>query len=676
MLRRCFLILVFIIPIVGLSQTKLTPELLWKLKRVTDIAVSPDGSQFVYAVTSYDLAENKGNTDLYIMPVGGGAPRQLTDKPGHEGLVGWRPDGSKIAYTSDGKLFEMNPDGTGLIHEVTGIPEGAGNFIYSPDMKHILYTMDVKLDSTVQDIYPDLPKANARIIDDLMYRHWNQWHDFSYSHVFYQRYEDGSVKGEPVDIMEGERHDSPVQPFGGTSDICWSQDGKKIFYTSQKLNGRDYAVSTNSDIYIYNIETRVTENMSIGLSGYDREPLVSPSGRYLVWNSMERAGYESDLNQLFIFDHVEKKRTALTYNIVLDIGHPQFTADEETIYFISGREGTEQIFSIDIKTRKVTQITEGDHNYVSIQLAGKDLIATRMSMSSPPEAYRVNVKTGKAEQLTFVNSELLADVKMGKVEARWITTHDGLKMKVWVIYPPDFDPAKKYPALLYCQGGPQSAVSQFFSTRWNFQLMAANGYIVVAPNRRGLPGFGMEWLEQISKDWGGKNMLDYLTAIDTIAAEPYVDKDRLGAVGASYGGYSVYWLAGNHNNRFKALIAHCGLFNLESWYGSTEEMWFANWDIGGPYWDPKLADEYDAFSPHRFVQNWDAPILVIHGEKDFRVPIGEGIQAFQAAQLQDIPSRFLYFPEEGHWVSSPQNSVLWHRVFFEWLDRWLKEGTN
>jgi dipeptidyl aminopeptidase/acylaminoacyl peptidase len=494
--------------------------------------------------------------------------------------------------------------------------------------------------------------------------------------VFYQKYDNGAAKGEPKDIMAGEKFDSPMNPFGGSSEICWSHDGKKIFYTCKKLSGKDYAVSTNSEIYIHNIESGVTENMSIGLDGYDKEPQVSPNGRYLAWNSMERAGYESDRNQLFLFDNVEKKRIALTYDIILDINHPRFSEDETTLYFISGKEATEQIFSLDIKTRKVTQITEGDYNYTGYELAGKDIIATRQSISSPTEIYRVNAKSGKAEQITFENRDLLKGVDMGKVEGRWITTHDGLKMKVWVIYPPDFDPSKKYPALLYCQGGPQSAVSQFFSTRWNFQLMAANGYIVVAPNRRGLPGFGMEWLEEISKDWGGKNMLDYLTAIDTVAAEPYVDRDRLGAVGASYGGYSVYWLAGHHQDRFKALIAHCGLFNLESWYGATEEMFFANWDIGGPYWDTQRARDYNAFSPHRFVKDWDTPILVIHGEKDFRVPIGEGMQAFQAAQLQDIPSRFLYFPEEGHWVQSPQNSILWHRVFFDWLDRWLKEEGN
>lgn len=609
------------------------------------------------------------------MSTDGGEPRQLTDGDGHESLVGWRPDGNKIAYSSGGKVWEMNPDGSNA-KEIEGLPEGVSNFKYAPDMEHVLYTQDVKLDSTVQDIYPDLPEANARIIDDLMYRHWNQWHDYAYSHIFYQKYDDGSVSGSATDIMEGERFDSPLNPFGGASQINWDHDSKRIFYTCKKLGGKEYTESTNSDIYVYNLETDFTDvPMSVGLEGYDRNPFLSPTGRYLAWNNMERAGYESDLNQLFLFDFQEMKRIALTHNIIQNINHPIFSEDEETIYFVSGKEATYQIFSIDIESRRVKQITEGDHNYRSIELAGDgNLIATRQSISSPTEIYKVNTRNGKAEQLTFANKDVLKNVEMGKVEERWFTTHDRLQMKTWVIYPPDFDPSKKYPTLLYCQGGPQAAVSQFFSYRWNFQLMAAQGYIVVAPNRRGLPSFGMPWLEQISGDWGGSNMKDYLTAIDSMSVEPFVDENRVGAVGASYGGYSVYWLAGNHDERFKALIAHCGLFNLESWYGSTEEMFFANWDLKGPYWKESLADEYNAFSPHRFVKNWDAPILVIHSEKDFRVPIGEGLQAFQAAQLRGVPSRFLYYPEEGHWVLGPQNGILWHRVFFDWLDTYLEEG--
>ena len=675
MTRCLFALIGGFICFISYAQNRLTPELLWQLKRIGSHEVSPDGASVVYSVTSYDIAENKGNADLYLIPVSGGGPVQLTDGPESEGLIGWRPDGKKIAYTSVGKVWEMNPDGSGKT-EVSGLPEGVGNFKYSPDLKHVLFTMDVKLDSTVQDIYPDLPLADARIIDDLMYRHWDAWHDYMYSHVFYQAYDNGVVKGEATDIMPGERWDSPMAPFGGASEITWGPDSKTIYYTCKKLSGKGYAESTNSEVYIYNIETKVTENMTVGLEGYDRDPIISPKGRYLSWNSMERAGYESDRNQLFLFDLKEKKRIPLSWDIMMHINHPVFSSDESTVYFISGKEATHQIFALDIKSRKVTQVTEGDHDYTDIRLAGKDIIAKRMSISSPIEIYKVNAKSGKADALTFVNRDLLAKVDMGKVEARWVTTTDGQKMKVWVIYPPKFDPSKKYPALLYCQGGPQSAVSQFFSYRWNFQLMAANDYIIVAPNRRGLPSFGMPWLEQISGDWGGQNMRDYLTAIDTLAAEPFVDESRLGAVGASYGGYSVYWLAGNHKDRFKALVAHCGLFNLESWYGSTEEMFFANWDIGGPYWDDKMKDDYNAFSPHRFVKNWNTPILVIHSEKDFRVPIGEGLQAFQAAQLQGIPSRFLYFPEEGHWVLGPQNGLLWHRVFFDWLETWLRSEGN
>lgn len=667
------------------GQKALTPELLWQISRISDERVSPEGNAVLFGITQYDLKENKGNRDLYLIrlpqlnPKGKEALKagqlvRLTNTPEGEQNARWRPDGKKIGYLSaksgSMQLWEVNPDGTGAA-QLSEIEGGISNFDYSPDGKHISYSQDVKLDNTVADVYPDLPKANARIIDDLMYRHWSDWHDFAYSHVFYTTYQEGRVTGGK-DIMPGERFDSPLVPFGGGEHIAWSPDGKTIAYTSKKKQGKEYAFSTNSDIYLYDLATGKTSNMTEGMMGYDVEANYSPDGSMIAWLSMERDGFEADRNRIFVQDLKSGKKTELTKGFDQSAGHLSWSKDGSTLYFISGIKGTEQVYSVDVKTAKIIAVTEGVHNYGSVAQAGELLVGQQASMSYPTELWTIDPKTGKQTPLTHINEALLKGVTWGGVRARSTKTTDGKEMLSWVIYPPDFDPNKKYPTLLYCQGGPQSAVSQFFSYRWNFQLMAANGYIVVAPNRRGLPGFGQDWNDQISGDWGGQAIKDYLSAIDDVSKEPYVDKDKLGAVGASYGGYSVYMLAGVHQKRFKTFIAHCGLFNLESWYPSTEEMFFAKWDMGGAYWEQPAPKSYSQFSPHNFVQNWDTPILVIHGEKDFRVPVTEGMQAFGAAQIKGIPSRFLYFPEEGHWVMGPQNGVLWHRVFFEWLGRSLK----
>ncbi|MEM6263297.1 MAG: S9 family peptidase [Bacteroidota bacterium] len=670
MKKICYLLLMMAMGhhVLVAQSDKLSPEALWKLGRVSLEAVSPDGKTVLYGVTYYDLAENKGNRNLYVMPVAGGTAKKITAFEGSEYNGRFRPNGKKIGFLHKGMLWEMNVDGSDK-QQVSEVE--MGGFEYSPAGTHIFYLQDVKLDKNVNDLYPDLPKAEARIIDDLMYRHWNQWHDYKYSHVFVSEYENGMLKGEPTDIMEGEAYDTPLNPFGGIEEISWKADGKGIAYTCKKLSGKEYAESTNSDIYLYEVASGKTTNLTEGMPGYDKEPVFSPDGKYMAWNSMERAGFESDRNRLFVLELATGKKTELSKGLDRDTNHPKWSADSKKIYVTTGEQATYQIGVMDVASKKFKLLTEGRHNIYGFAPAGEGLVCQRVSMSQPADLYRV-AADGKMVQLTNENKDLLASMKMGKVEKRMIKTTDGKDMLTWVIYPPDFDPKKSYPTLLYCQGGPQSAVSQFFSYRWNFQLMAAHGYIVVAPNRRGLPSFGRAWNDQISGDWGGQAMQDYFSAIDALKKESYVDEDRLGAVGASFGGYSVYWLAGNHEKRFKAFISHCGLFNLESWYGTTEEMFFANFDIKGAYWDEKPSVSYAQHSPHKYVRNWDTPILVIHGEKDFRVPIGEGMQAFQAAQLQGVPSRFLYFPKEGHWVLSPQNGVLWHRVFFEWLDGYLK----
>lgn len=670
------------------AQQQFTAETLWKLGRVSEMKVSPSGEKILYGVTYYDVAANKGNRDLYVLDANAESPRKVTDTKGSESNAIWRPDGKRIGYLSaesgSMQVWEIGVNGEDK-RQVTNIEGGINGFSYSPDMSHIAYIKDVKIEKDAQDLHPDLPLANALIYDDLMYRHWDNWHDYKYSHVFVAPYTDGKAE-EGIDIMKGEPFDSPLMPNGGMEQIVWTPDSKSIAYICKKLKGREYAVSTNSEIYLYNLDSGTTTNLTEGNEGYEHDPVFSPDGSMMVYRSMKTPGFEADKDRIILLQFPKSvkgkpdtktiqlvsgnKLTDLSEGFDQSSSHFVFSKDGKSIYFISGVEATYQVYKIDLTSKKITQLTRGDHDIQDIALSGNDLIITKMRMDLPSEIFRIK-PDGSEEQLTFTNREILKGIELGKTTKRWITTTDGKKMLVWVILPPGFDETKKYPALLYCQGGPQSAVSQFFSYRWNFQMMAANGYVVVAPNRRGLPTFGQEWNDQISGDYGGQNIKDYLTAIDSVAAESWVDENRLGAVGASYGGYSVYYLAGNHNKRFKTFIAHCGIFNFESMYGSTEEMFFVNYDLKGAYWDTPRPKSYD-FSPHRFVGNWDTPILVIHGGYDFRIPYTEGMQAFNVAQLKGIPSRFLFFPEETHFVTKPQNAILWQREFFKWLDTYLK----
>lgn len=658
-----------------LSSDRMTPEILWSFGRISNVQLSPDRSQILFGITYYNIEQNKGFRDLYSLPVTGGATKAITNTALNESGEVWRPDGLKIGFLSresgSTQLWEMNPDGSGR-RQISDIENGISGFNYSPDQKHVAFIKEVKINANLKDKYPDLAKADARAYDDLMYRHWDEWIE-TFTHIFLARITNERL--EPIaDIMEGQPWESPLKPNGGMEQIIWSPDGTKIYYTCRKKQGRDYALSTNSDIYQYDLSTGTTSNLSEGMMGYDINPVPSPNGRYLAWESMERDGYEADKNRLYILDLQTGTRMDATVLFDQNVQALVWTDDSKSIYFISDFHATDEIYRYNLEYNDISKITTGIHDYSLVLPTGNRLIAVRKSMSKPDEIYGVDPASGEAEEISFVNKALLDQLTMGRVESRWVNTTDQKQMKVWVIYPPGFDPSGKYPAILFCGGGPQNTVSQFWSYRWNFQMMAAKGYIVVAPNRRGLPGFGKEWLEQISGDYGGQNMLDYLSAIDTVAAEAYVDKNRLGAVGASYGGFSVYWLAGHHNGRFKAFIAHDGMFNLESNYLETEEMWFVNWDMGGPYWDSTnvVARNSYASSPHRFVDKWDTPILVIHGEKDYRISYTEGMQAFNAARLKNIPARLLLFPEENHWVLSAQNGILWQREFFGWLDKYLQ----
>ncbi len=659
-----------------LASDVMTPEVLWTFGRLGEPAVSPDGKQTAYTITYFNIEENKSYRDIYLINVDDRSVNKLTDTPEREFNIQWRPDGQKIGYLSpvsgSVQIWEMNPDGSGK-KQISNIEGGITGFQYSPDFSKIFYIQSVKLDKDIHDLYPDLPKANARLENDLMYRHWDSWHDYTYNHIFIADYNNGKITAGK-DIMAGERYDSPMKPFGGIEEIAWSPDGKTLAYTCKKLTGKDYALSTNSDIYLYNVQTGATINFTEGMMGYDKNPVFSPNGKYLAWESMERDGYEADKIRLFVANLETGEKIDYSASFDQNSEHLTWSSDGKHIYFISCIHATDEIYRLDLEDGMIRRLTEGVHNYSSIGLAGEKIVATKTNMSQPAELFLVDIYTGNDEPLTAINKGILDQLTMGKVEKRWIKTTDNKDMLTWVIYPPHFDPAKKYPAILYCQGGPQGTISQYWSYRWNFQMMAANGYIIVAPNRRGLPGFGMEWLEQISTDYGGQNIKDQLSAIDELAKEPFVDETRLGAVGASYGGFAVNYLAGNHNGRFKAFISHCGIFNFEQMYATTEEMFFVNWDYGGPFWDKSnaVAQRSYSFSPHNFVQNWDTPILVIHGEKDFRIPYTQGMAAFNSAVLQGIPAQFLYFPEENHWVMGAQNGILWQRVFKEWLDKWLK----
>ncbi len=668
--------------IIGKSSPKIendimTPEVLYSFGRIGEVQVSPDKSHIVYEVTYVSIPQNKTNTELFVMRADGSEKKQLTHSNSRESNPRWINGGKKITFLSDkdgtSQLWTMNIDGSGW-EKISDIEGGIGGFAFSPDEKKVLFVKNVKTQPTAADIYPDLPEASGRIINDLMYKHWDQWVT-EVPHPFVADFSEGKLQ-HAKDILEGEPYESPMLPFGGMEQLAWSPDSKIVAYTCRKKTGKEYALSTNSDIYFYDVETEETTNITEGMPGYDTNPQFSLDGKYIAWQSMERDGYESDKNRLFVMDLQTKEKTYVTENFDYNTDAFIWNSDNRTLFIISCVQAKTQLFTADRITKEVKAITEGVHDYASVALGEKGkLIAKRHSMLKPDEIYSVDIASGKAVELSFENKDILDQLTMGKVEERWVQTTDGKQMHTWVIYPPHFDSTQVYPALLYCQGGPQNTVSQFWSYRWNFQMMAANGYIVVAPNRRGVPGFGMEWLEQISGDYGGQNMKDYLSAIDALAKEPYVDETRLGCTGASYGGFSVYWLAGNHDKRFKAFFAHAGIFNLEAQYLETEEMWFANWDLGGPFWDKSnpVAQRSFANSPHRFVDKWDTPIMISHGELDYRILASQGMMAFNAAQLRGIPSRLLIYPDENHWITKPQNAILFQREFARWFNEWLRK---
>lgn len=663
---------------IRIKDGRMTPEALWAMGRIGGMNVSPDGKRVVYTVAYYSVPENKSNREVFVMNADGSDNKQITKTGFAENEAVWIKGGTKIAFlcneSGSSQLWEMNPDGTDR-KRLFDYDKDIEGFAFSPDEKKVLFISQVKTVNSTADKYPDLDKATGVIITDLMYKHWDEWVT-TVPHPFVADF-DGESISNPVDVMEGELFESPMKPFGGIEQLAWNTTSDKIAYTSRKKTGKEYAISTNSDIYVYDLNTKQTTNITEENKGYDTNPTYSPDGKSIAWLSMERDGYEADQNRLMVMNLETGEKTFVSKDFDSNVDSYCWSADCERIYFTGVWHGESQVYQIDLANgNKITPLTEGMYDYASVALLGDKLIAQRHSMSMGDEIYSIDL-TGDhtVTQLTFENKHIYDQLTMGKVEERWMKTTDGKQMLTWVIYPPQFDPNKKYPTLLFCEGGPQSPVSQFWSYRWNFQIMAANDYIIVAPNRRGLPGFGLEWNEAVSGDYGGQCMKDYFTAIDEVAKEPYVNKDRLGCVGASFGGFSVYWLAGHHDKRFKAFIAHDGIFNMEMQYLETEEMWFANWDMGGAYWEKQNATAQRTFanSPHKFVDKWDTPILCIHGEKDYRILANQGMAAFNAAVLRGVPAELLIYPDENHWVLKPQNGVLWQRTFFEWLDMWLKK---
>lgn len=652
------------------------------LGRISEPRVSPDGKRVLFGVSYESVPQNKSNRDLYVMNIDGTGVTRITKTAQSENSAVWIDNGTRIAFVyaekgSSPQLWVMNADGTER-HAATNIEGGIEGFLFSPDQSKVVLIRTVKYNRTASDIYPDLPKATGRVIDDLMYKHWDTWVT-EIPHPFIGSF-DGQTVTELKDIMEGEPYESPMRPFGGVESFAWSPDSKTLVYTSRKKTGLEYAVSTNSDLYAYDLTTGTTTNLTEGMMGYDTNPAFSPDGRYMAWLSMERDGYEADKNRLFIRDNATGQKTDLTADWDYTIEEFAWNPDGKNIWFIAYHQGVAPIFNMEVATHKVTTVAEGLYDYTTLApVDNKTVVTMRHSMLRPNEIYRIGPKAKRGVKedvaLTDVNGDIFAQLTMPTVEAKKVPTTDGKEMLTWVIYPPKFDASQKYPAILYCQGGPQSAVSQFWSYRWNFALMASNGYIMIAPNRRGVPGFGTEWEEQISKDYPGQNMRDYLSAVDYMKAnEPAIDPARIGATGASYGGFSVYWLAGNHDKRFAALLAHAGIFNTEAQYLETEEMWFANWDMGGAFWDKDnaVAQRTFATSPHRFVDRWDTPIMISHGEKDYRILASQGMAAFNAAKMRGIPAEMVIFPDENHWILKPQNAVMWQRLFFRWFDRWLK----
>ena len=689
-----------------IENRTLTPELLWAMGRIGGSSVSPDAKQIAYNVSYYSVAENKSHTVIYTLNTDGTNEKLLTTQKGSELAPKYLKNGKITFLAADAngtmQLWMMNADGSAR-QQISKGKRDIEDYIFSPDEKLVLVIHSVPYTGSIAAKPADLPKTSGYVVNEAMYRHWDEWVE-AIPQPFIYHFNGTELSTDPIPVLGNEPYESPMKPFGGIEQLCWSPNSKCIAYTCRKKTGREYAISTDSDIYLYNIETGKTTNLckpstyktpaydftrslqhqavnaplKEGLDynlGYDTNPSFSANGKYIAWQSMERDGYESDRNRLCVYELETGKKTYVTEQFDSNVDAYTWANDNKTLYFVGTWHGTTHVYSTNLKGQ-VKKITDGQYDYTDVALCGKKLLCGRQSMKEAKEYFLVDVKKGNATQLTHENQYFRDNIDWGDVQPRTCKSVDGKDILSWIVLPPRFDANKKYPALLFCEGGPQSPVSQFWSYRWNMQIMAANGYIVVCPNRRGLPGFGQEWLEEISTNYTGRCMDDYKSAIDDACKLPYVDKNRLGCVGASFGGFSVYWLAGNHDKRFKAFIAHDGIYNLEAQYTETEEAWFTNWDLGGAPWLKDDATIQRTFqnSPHKFIDKWDTPILCIHGEKDYRIVASQAMSAFNAARYRGVPAQLLIFPDENHWVLKPQNGILWQRTFFAWLDKWVKKN--
>ena len=648
------------------AQNVMTPETLWTLNKIGVSAVSPDQSSLIYSLGKTDLKTEKNNKKNYFFSVKNGNATSLD--LGKKSLIQWDKNG---IYAQEGDKIYVSKDAGKTWTDFYTLGE-VDNVIISPDGKKIAFSKEVLVEKLMgKEKYSDVPKSTAQIYNDLNHRHWDRFNEGKYNHIFVVNVSETADKAK--DLLEGKPWDSPQRPSGGSEDFLWNPDSTQLLYVTKPLSGAEYAQSTNTDIFAYDLKSGTVKNLTESNKGYDVNPKFSPDGKYLSWQSMERNGFEADKNDVKILD----LKSGITTNLTKAwdesvVGSVFWSQDSKNIYFTTAWKGTMQLFSLNPKTSKIQQVTKGDFDVSDIYAENSNsLLVSRTDMNHNADLFSVDLKNGAMKQLTEVNKETYAKITPSKTELKMVKTTDGKEMGVWFIYPPNFDPAKKYPTLLYCQGGPQSALTQFFSVRWNFALMAANDYIVVAPNRRGMPGWGTKWNEEISNDWGGQPMRDYLAAADFAKTLPYVDGDRMGAVGASYGGYSVFMLAGIHENRFKTFIAHDGLFDMKSWFLTTEELWFAKWDLGGSPYDNPTPKSYTEFNPSNYVNKWNKPMMVIQGGIDYRVPYEQGQEAFQAAKLKGLKTKFLYFPNENHWVLHPQNGLVWQREFFEWLKETL-----
>lgn len=691
---------------IQLSSDLMTPEALWAMGRIGTAASSPDGKQVVYQVSYYSVKLNKSHTVLYIQPAKSGQkPTLLTTDDKSESDPAWIDNGTRIAFLRNGQIWSMKADGTDR-RQMTDSKTDIEGFRFSPDGSKAILIKSLPYHGSIQKNPDDLPLASGRLVTDMNYRHWDHYVE-SIAHPFVANVENGKIN-DGKDVLEGEPYESPLAPFGGIEQLAWNPDSKTVAYTCRKKEGVQYAISTDADIYLYDVATGKTRNIckpegyvepKIDATksmrnqavnkqdgdmhvGYDVNPKFSPDGQYLAWQSMQHNGYESDRNRLCVMNLATGEQKYVTESFDSSVDDYCWSNDSKHLYFLGCWHACIMVYQTDL-TGAVKQLTDGWYDFGSLQMLGntKQLLVTRHSMLRPDDLYVLTPskkeKKSDLAQITEENSEILKQLADPTIQQRWVKTTDGKQELVWIILPPHFDANKKYPALLYCEGGPQSPVSQFWSYRWNFYIMASHGYVIVAPNRRGLGGFGSEWNEEISGDWTGQCMNDYLSAIDDAAANlPFVDKDRMGAVGASFGGFSVYYLAGHHNKRFKCFISHDGAFNLQSMYTDTEEAWFSNWEYDDAYWNKdQTANAKKTYenSPHLAVDKWDTPILCIHGEKDYRINANQGMGAFNAARMRGIPAELLIFPDENHWVLKPQNGILWQRTFFNWLDRWLKK---